>query len=368
MEKVTYLLGAGASAMKIPVLNSLNSDIENLAKVKLKNITSRMSVLDLNHDLKPYAEETGIKPNELIERYCNDLIDLAQKIESAGIFNTIDAYANSLIHSRNSSYINELKSLLSSYLHLKQFLDYEENGIKIDKRYTDFFLSIREPGGRINKNINIVSWNYDVQLEYCYSLAFGYEFSEVYDYLSYYDKRNFRINHSDLFKIFKINGSSKIYSHSPMTNNLDKRDYYLINPDKTINQNYLLNYLYKVYLSMKSHSSFKNNIFFSRDYGWDRQTISNNEYLNNVRSNTIDTKKLVIIGYSFHPFNQVVDLYLLENYNNLDTIIVQDFDPDKVIDTIKMFDLPNLSNVKFQAINISKEPYRGFHIPSILNR
>jgi len=192
MSIVTYLLGAGASAQCLPVVSNMAEDI-NQTKTSLKSDINSC----LKHDkINPFYTEI-IKELNWLRDICNTHF-------------SVDTYAKKLHLSRNTTEYNRLKNVLSLYFSLKQRLTLP------DKRYDNFWASILDSIDSLPKNMRIVSWNYDYQLERSFQNFTGsLNLSNAYSNLnmrSFHDDAHF-IN-KDRFGIFKLNGSAKFISES----------------------------------------------------------------------------------------------------------------------------------------------------------
>jgi len=163
MSKITYLLGAGASCNALPLVNNFNDKLKDFrdrlweAVQKQATITAvqNRAIIANVHELFPYNGEYGKDFMESILW----LKTIAEKHAS------IDTYAKKLFI-KNDKELHKLKATLSCYLLLEQSLQ------MTDKRYDNFFASIltRDASGipKLHKDVNIVTWNYDTQLEKSY--------------------------------------------------------------------------------------------------------------------------------------------------------------------------------------------------------
>src|SRR5208283_2371734 len=161
MSKITYLLGAGASCNALPLVNNFkdrlksffNKDIWGALQIRFQ--IEKTSA----HELFPYNGQYGKDFMESVSW----LINVADKHAS------IDTYAKKLfVRNDNDALkeLNKLKSTLSCYFLLEQSLK------PVDKRYDNFFASILTNDGsgipKLPEGVNIITWNYDTQLEKSY--------------------------------------------------------------------------------------------------------------------------------------------------------------------------------------------------------
>jgi hypothetical protein len=178
MKNITYLLGAGASYHSLPLLATMSERMKAyssflklaLKKGEIKNDFAHKFILELDHLLIAEKQSTSI-----------------------------DAYAKELSNSNNHLKLLHLKAILSSYLIFEQlvkpedfkiFLD-EDQSIAIpdstlemiknpiDKRYRTFWAEYTDQSKKLPKNIKIISWNYDMQLEFSFSRFSQYSLEMV---------------------------------------------------------------------------------------------------------------------------------------------------------------------------------------------
>jgi len=148
MATVGYLLGAGASAQCIPVVNGMSNDLRVIVG-----------------QLYGYFMQSGeygemFLPNGAIgvKKAGNALTKLSEICEN---HYSVDTYAKKLFLT-NINAFEKLKLDLSLYFTLRQIIT------NSDKRYDNFFSSIITSENKLPSQIKIISWNYDFQLEKSY--------------------------------------------------------------------------------------------------------------------------------------------------------------------------------------------------------
>lgn len=302
MENVTYLFGAGASANAIPTYTVKKDNFSQIFDLFLTLYFGNNSKLR-QHNLK-------IEPNIL------NAINLI-KVESQK-HTTIDLYANQLfnINSTNSIWkLNLLKCLLSFYLEYLQF--YRDGNItRIDPRYKSFFPHIISRSNlypTINSNIKLLSWNYDNQIELALSNFREHEIllDDIRKDYQIFPNRNAinfeNNNHSEIHHV-KLNGNSGTFT-------IFKEGTKMIKNITTVDNNsFKFNFEQKLNNALDSFTGHNSSgIEFSINFGWeieDKNPFSELaiEKASNIMNNT-DT--LIVIGYSFPPFNQKIDKLLL---------------------------------------------------------
>jgi hypothetical protein len=175
MNKVTYLLGAGASCNALPMVKNF---VEKILAFKNKVLTPAVE--------RAYRGQGGTLPKNHVLFPRGDFAkSLIQSLEWLGKeaqrHASVDTYAKKLFirnDEKAQRELSKLKATLSCYLLLEQSLN------PVDKRYDSFFASIltsKSPAIPLfPEAINIVNWNYDTQLEksfkeFCEDLDYVYE-------------------------------------------------------------------------------------------------------------------------------------------------------------------------------------------------
>lgn len=152
-KKVVYLLGAGASAQALPVVSEFSAALQAHA-----------------HWVHGHRLNTS--------KYCDYLNSLAGTITP---FGTVDTYARGLyIQGGREKELNELKLHLSLFFLLEQWhavknspeLKYTKQ-FDIDPRYMGWLALMMEKNGKMRAGVNVLSWNYDLQLQYAMSRFMG---------------------------------------------------------------------------------------------------------------------------------------------------------------------------------------------------
>lgn len=301
---LTYVLGAGASANALPLVKDMYQRIE----------------IFINH-----LDSTGLL-NEDEKKHLSGLLDQLRN------HYTIDTYARKLFLKRShfEKDLNQLYNLIGAYFIYEQLRKNSGNAMTkflfdrattyyddsepskvyksviegVDYRYDSFFAALLkndENGGvYLPKNINIISWNYDFQLEVSYLnfLVDSLGLDEIQKNLNIYpnplnDELAVRSS------IIKINGTAGFYDDKKMYGELfdfkkDSLD------DESMK-------LLKKILFQKDN--YKHLMYFA----WNEDTITNKArtYARNILSRT-DT--LVVIGYSFPYFNRDTDKYIFSMF------------------------------------------------------
>jgi hypothetical protein len=284
MGNIVYLLGAGASAQAIPVVDGMEVEIEKDKEYinrKLKSATLAQSIL------------------EELQIACSN-------------HSSIDTYAKKL-YLTNQKEFESLKFKLSFYFTLRQIIK------PLDKRYDNFWASVIEKSDTLPSNIKILSWNYDFQLEQSYSgMSSNNSLTSARTALNINHLGEY--NAAREFSVIKLNGSATI---SDYFGNI--MYFYEGSPTQSFKEKYhLLETAYN-----GAGSDHKSNLKFA----W--ETTPDIIQLQNLL-NGCDV--LVVIGYSFPVFNRKIDqlvLNLLILKGTLKHIYIQDVDPEAIFERMQ---------------------------------
>lgn len=301
MAEVGYLLGAGASAGCLPVVNGM---AENALQLK-----KELRLL-INKNQATISVKTGTQISAITNAF-NRIIDKIGKICSE--HSSIDTYFKKLFlkngcDATDADYV-KLKNEFSVYLTLVQIL------IKPDKRYDNFWASVLRRRDVPPGKIKIMSWNYDFQVEKSYC-----EFSGINDLNKVITKlpvstpgRHDRKLDANSFQFIKWNGSARFRD-----DHNEYGYYYCDLPTSDTIANLVT--LYIRYNEAKKEGNF--GYIHELKFAWEDFPRNNliescSDVLNNIEI-------LVIIGYTFPFFNRAIDEYLFEKMKNLKKIIIQD--------------------------------------------
>lgn len=289
MDKhVTYILGAGASCYSQPLVSDMKERMNTL-----------LHMLDGQNQSSDILKFKG-KTDELYKKYSIVMNEILKHI-------TPDTYAKKLFLTGEIDKLKLLKEFLNLYFLFEQDQVYDAYVEKpkekypkselwqkiftpIDHRYDHFFATLLQKdfnfGGNaklvLPQNINIISWNYDNQIELAYQYYAGNQtYSEIYETLSI-DKQYTE----DASNIVKLNGYCKIYNMDT-----NKKITFTDQIESLIDGNY----------------NIPNNINFA----WE----PTDKHLNIIKSIIAKTEILIIIGYSFPNFNRTTDNEIFNKCN-----------------------------------------------------
>ncbi|BDA80239.1 hypothetical protein LPTSP3_g31690 [Leptospira kobayashii] len=328
---VTYLLGAGASANRIPVVKEFNKNIEKFkSRIEFEFNTENLRFNDSDRQIT-------ISPTQAKERLIKDYEWL---INESANFSTIDTFAKKLALTGDRNY-KKLKYLLSFFLTAVQST--KQN----DYRYDNLFaalLGIKNGKVEVPKNLSIVTWNYDLQTEIAASKFLQRQLDQAFFEYLQSSAALCNIDNSK-FQLIKLNGTAGFYG------NIQNRVFDLGIAENSSNgvntSKELLNYLSRIDTNIETYLSFS----------WDKET-----FIDNSRKLALETfsksRFLIIIGYSFPVFNREVDRQLLKNFSKDGTIYIQDkYNSINIMHTVS-----ELSGLKDDQVKII-ESNDEFYIP-----
>lgn len=304
-KNITYLLGAGASFNSCPIWKEQGEKMIELSEKYL-------SIPKVN-----FLEK---KPSDLTEQ--DDILwDIGYFGNKAIEFGTIDTYAKKLYFNEgNKRELQRLKLAVSVFFTLWESSDSEikkRDGVSlkhIDNRYISLLASILEKSNSKNpslkENIRFVTWNYDLQLERAFK-AFCVSDSDWEDVS---ENLSFRVKPNDNreLEVCHLNGYNGFYY---LPDESKEIDFLEVSSSKEISE-----ILEAIGFTTTENRRGGIKINDHINFAWE-----NNRLSDNTRNQAIEifgqTDILVIIGYSFPPFNKEIDRLLFEQLQNRKTKI-----------------------------------------------
>lgn len=335
-KRVTYLIGAGASANALPVVNNLNT--------KLRLFIEELKILINLFNKNPTPEYRGFSVNTL--DFVEGLI-----IEIAN-YQTIDTFAKKQYLKNDIPKYEAVKNLLSCFLIYEQLKKdnllsqqvlglmknkFDENWsdhllgsfryrgfsekaiedlrniwnkpkLQIDTRYESLYAGLlekKESMPLMPHHINFVSWNYDMQFELAYKDYCPTSIDYIQQTLNIYPSANSEFN-SNNSGIIKLNGTGNFSTRQGnLTNN--KYDFTKLKYDT-----HTLHFL----ISQLSSSRIANNEINQLSFAWE-----NNDQAVEVRHTAqriiSESDVIVIIGYSFPTFNREIDRFIFREFDDV---------------------------------------------------
>lgn len=306
MSKTVYYLGAGASYGR---RNKSGKIIEGLPIVS--------ELPKQFNEFRQYISNTNIPKNKLFTffGYLNirstdlmngrqvlieDIDELSEKIREHA---TIDTYARKLHLIRSIRTFEKLKNVLCL------FFIWEQIEHKVDNRYDTFLANILEAKSlSLPKDINIISWNYDSQLEIAYGAYRQNQELPIFE-------KNIEgqwPEMPDCGCVFKVNGSATFADRSVVKS---------IIADKTIETALQLICYYSFVKSDTTQLGFQYNTHLS--FAWE-DSVNNGKMMDSIAKAVADAEQVVVIGYSFPYFNRETDRLLFQMMPNLKKVYIQD--------------------------------------------
>jgi hypothetical protein len=262
MPKVTYIIGAGASAQALPLVKPIKDGRKTIDGFP-------EALVKVGKDILQSTESES----RTVKKIHDQFLSLADKCEE---FDTIDTYAK-YCYLTDQARLKTVKELLALFFILEQkFYN------KSDKRYLVFLTTLLEYKKEFPKEIKILSWNYDSQFQIAWDM-FGREISPLFYYPNI-NNANYQPNDYHLIYLNGIADYKKKIGKliaKPINDLKSFIEFY----EKEISENESL--LTFAWESAKS------------------QFLSNSLEL--AKNNIYNTDYLVIIGYSFPFFNRGVD-------------------------------------------------------------
>jgi hypothetical protein len=355
---ITYLLGAGASAQVIPVVANFN-----------KTLMSLLENLKHNRDSATKYQSGLIE--DLLKDYEITIKDFGILLNDINKHASIDTYAKKLYLTNQHDKLRMLKAIIDMFFIEHQLISkVPKKDYMIDLRYDAFIASIAEKVGEklvLPPNINILTWNYDLQLELSLRNFLQInDFNDLEKRISFIPNSTNKCIEKGAFSIVKLNGTASGYENDGSVSkdikfrrrNLDVFLSGYSNDEQVSNEKY--NALVRGYDRSeirKLHSTIH--------YSWENTEMT--EQIRNSAFNIASkTNILVTIGYSFPTFNRDIDRKLLNN-SSIEKIFVQTNSKESALVNIEkaksLIDSSITQHIEFIPISNANE----FYIPYEFN-
>jgi hypothetical protein len=310
MKKVVYLLGAGASADALPVVNEISDKIDKAIKILTQEELS-------DQEGFPTLVKTDKSQKDYQKKLTDDLLWLKTMAHGHA---TIDTYAKKLfLVGDTSGKQRRLKIALSAFFAILQMG-------KMDRRYDTFLASILNNKTEIPKNIFILSWNYDQQMEFALE---DYNHAETLKICE-----NAIMYREDCF-LYKLNGSAALYNFKSLRR--DKSE----NPEKYRFVSEKVEEIVRNYAAHTTNGELETLLSFAWEE--DLENILDSSVLPKIEPAEI----LVVIGYSFPFFNREIDRRIINAMPNLKTIYFQDKYPINIIDRFQSISTKKIRKIPY---------------------
>ncbi len=329
MGKVTYLLGAGASANALPTIANFQKELSEIIN-KLQESANYL----------------------FLEQYQFVVKDLRELFNKCEEHKTVDTYAKMLFATSKDKEYRKAKCSIILFFELYR---YYYN--KVDKRYDAFFASIinkSEP--RLPNDINIISWNYDYEFEKAfmkYALNSSDDIHGIYQEMNVIHKNIRSVSSlSNNFGIIKVNGTIGYYnSNKELTLGLNTQNLLYTHP----------NDFSSIKLILDRHLTYSNpDSEYSPAISFSWEDDEEKRVRDNIEQALRDCVALVVIGYSFPTFNREVDSVIFQHIDEYQQpgIYIQDGNYYTIEKKMRKFKV-NWLDIEFQEESDLSE----FYIP-----
>jgi len=302
-------MGAGASAEAIPVALNLKEAINTFVD----------TLIGSDVPLRPAEYEEISKTGEWLEYY-GDVKWLMENSKGK----TIDEFAKDLYDRADDAELNLVKSIVGAYFMITQ----SDN--KLDRRYSHFLSVFADPertARRPRGNIKVVTWNYDSQFETGYALKYKSDLPTAITQLQAFPFVNGegKISEDEIdfkkFAVVRLNGIAGLQL-TPQGKSRMISFVTLPRPEA-------------VKRAVHFHKLYKHGDGTQRPlmvYAWEQHVDIAEKSRQISREILANTNVLVIVGYSFPPFNEDIDREILRSIKNLHKVYVQDVAPDGILE------------------------------------
>jgi len=256
--------------------------------------------------------QNGDTVGDALRSMQNDLQWLVGESEN---FSSVDTLAKKFYLTRNLDSLQRLKYALSFFFMLEQVRQ------PVDSRYDSFWAALLEPDLEkfaTEARLNIVSWNYDVQLEKSLLKFTNRMLADIHSILQVYPFSTSKSPTHEPSKIdatrfsaVKLNGTASVFE----SNGQIVDPVYWQHPEVTANAiTDIANYY------QRGRHQHPNKLYPSLSFAWeDRNRIA----LQQASDASAESEVLIIIGYSFPFFNRKIDRALLESMKKLRQVYIQ---------------------------------------------
>ena len=317
MSKTIYYLGAGASCgirdksgkiiEGLPLVSEIPSQYDEFREFIYKTVIPEDAV----YTFHGFINTTGKDMAEEKQNMLNAIDELKDKIQEHA---TIDTYARKLYLIGDKRTLEKLKCILSLFFIWEQLVH------KPDSRYDTFLANVLEAESlKLPKDISILSWNYDSQIEIAYR---SYRMNSG---LTIYEK-NIQGQWPQITsngRIVKVNGSATLANGSVLQEIKNNKEIPIVAQ--------LIHY-YSYTMSDTSQLGFQFKTHLS--FAWEDSL--NQQKMNDTIKNTVsDTQQVVVVGYSFPYFNREIDRQIFKVMPNLKKVYIQDKNPNAVMQSLE---------------------------------
>ena len=380
MGKVTYFLGAGASAggdtvdrgmeyyntQGFPYMGNGIPIVRDTPGV-FSNFVKQISETLYNDYIKGKSENSAIK--DVRDNYPFFLL-LEEMLRELEIHTTFDTIARKYWLMGRKEDLNRLKFFMNIFFIWLQMRN------DFDKRY-DKFLSIILKKNKNNiylpNDFNFISWNYDMQFElaalsYFRSIAVIDTLFKKTGVIPYVGNPNYKtqenIYEQDKFNFIKLNGIAGILNNQDLISPIYD-DNFDVNEEISLLKDRISKFDLKKLIDFII--ARQNNITQfnagTLQFAFEKTEKQKNA-LDAAKKIMNQTSTLIVIGYSFPYFNRDIDISLLSELKGAVEIIIEDLNPNLplaiVQDIIRRL---NKNTIKSSVTFTPLSDVSQFHIP-----
>lgn len=322
MSRIVYYLGAGASYGREEGRLEVKSGNRTLLEIKeglpivteipQSLLTFRKAIASAKLDGQKsivFKKKHLIDGDSLRQIQTFFLRDIDAVCAGASEHATIDTYAKRLFLTHRVADFKRLKDVLCVYFVWLQLQS------KPDQRYDSFLANVlSDKTLSIPPEISVISWNYDSQFEIAYRSYSTNNFLPILD-------KNIEGVWPDVKNtglIYKVNGSATFGDFSAVLDVMN---------DKSIPKELQLIIYYDDLLADTRDLGYQFHTHLS--FAWE-ESPNKDKMMNSMAQCLEDTESVVVIGYSFPFFNRELDRQIFNMMPNLQTVYIQDPNPEAV--------------------------------------
>jgi len=310
---IVYYIGAGASINAVPLVSKMDRGISNA----INQLIPKKALISFN---PPQFQKDGFT----IESAFDELIHTWKWLSlnaNPELHTSIDTFAKKLIITRARKDYIRLKAGLIT------FFDFIQRANPPDIRYDSFIASLIHISNKdLPKNIKIITWNYDMQLEIAYS-----QYLSTPNLIDVQNRLNMvpsNINDSsteimDGFCYIKLNGSAGFLNKdtvgpSYIQNSL--KPYIPVSGQNKANDKIDSQYIASLVTTYKY--LINEQIQPILNFSWDSQNFYPNP-VDIAKRKVKNARVLIVIGYSLPFFNREIDRAIINKMSHLEKIYFQ---------------------------------------------
>lgn len=302
MPKVTYILGAGASAGEKDAQGNRLRGVPTICEFT-QECQSCIQWISTDTRLSRDTQEELTKTLQWLYDVCIN-------------FPTVDTYAKQLFATYQRNDYEFLKRALSLFLTICQ-LRYSR-----DLRYDGWIASLVDNEGFFPDNLNVLSWNYDAQFEMAYRGYWAqYDLKVLWGKTNVLNKSNpCQPRDNDKFSFVKLNGTAFYHLDTENSSFIDM----LVYPQEGLS----------IEAAFQNMLHPSDNVINELSYVWEDR-LHHELFEQAIKDKVKDTEIVVTIGYSFPYVNRPMDKFIFASMPKLKRVYVQDLNAENVAEMVQ---------------------------------